>query len=1024
MKITAVSVKRKIATATLVAAMVVLGMYGLFNLPISLLPDLEYPVVKVFIRWDGATPGEIERNIAEPLERQIATIDNLDYIESTCTEGSYTLDVNLQYGADLDVGYQDVLASIERAEERLPDDIDKPFAFKADPTQLPVLELVISSEEMDPVELRDWAEDVLEDELVAVPGVAGTDIAGGLAREFRVHLYPESLAKHNLTLDSIRRKLIDENIELYAGRVYEDGREVTARTTAEYRDIEEIRRVVVAEDDGAVLRLSDVAQVEDSHEEIRLLTRLNGRDCVRISVYKQADANTVQVARQVGERVEQLRQVLPADIEMRIMDDQAVYVESEIRGVRDAGLGAAILVIIVIYFFLGSLRQVAIMLVALGSTLALNFALMHMAGFSINVFSLGGLVIAMGVVVDHSIVVVENITRMLRQSPDTPPERAAVDGSSEVGPALVAATASLLALFAPIYMVPAVASLLFRELVAVIAGVVIISLGVAVIVTPMLSAILIGGSDSGKKSKVSKFQIFFDEITDYYSRILSRLLAGRWLVLIAFVIPLALALMFAPRLGTEFLPSVDDGRPSIMINMPIGAAVSETDQAARQVEDILSEMDEIETYFSLVGGVVRGVRTQEQSHTGIIDIQLVPRGERDFTTLEFIEILRPALRPVFAPGGRLMVRPPKIRGMRDRGAGQLDILVRGSDLEVLNDIAGQVQRLMSDVPGLVNVQLEQDESKPEYRIEIDRTRAADLGLSASDISSTLAAYMHGVVASRFREGDRYYDIRIRMPEGTITSRRELENITLEIPGENGRIPLADVATVKPFDGPVEIVRENQVKQVVVSGDIGEGTLGQTLSDTREALAPIDIPPGYEISYGGQAQEMAETARALATIFGFALFFSFVVLAVQFNSLRLPAIVLGSVPFSIAGMVFILYATGIPAGSTVIIGVLVVLAATINDGVLLMTYAEDCRTDGRAPKDAALEAGVVRLRPRIMTTLTTMAGFAMLAAKISEGGDLLQPMAVAAIGGLAAEMLVALFLMPALYVILTPERRFS
>ena len=1028
MRVTSSAVRRRISTGVIAVALVVLGVYGLLQLPVNFLPDMTYPMIKVHVWWRGATPEEINTNLADPIERQMATVDGLDYLESSSIEGMYTLVANFQYGVSVDVAYQDALAAMARVARQLPKDIDPPIVFKADPSQLPVVQLTISSDAWDLTKLRTWTENWLQDQLLAVAGVAGTDIVGGLKREIRVHIDPKALEKYNLTLPAVIKKLQDENIEQFGGRVTVGPREFIVRTMGEYRSLDEIRSVVVAKDvrtaalardvvpAGAIVTLKDIAIVEDAHEEVRVISRLGGKPCVKLSVLKQADANTVEVAQAVSRRVGEIQSALPEGVQLGMVENQADYVIPALLGVRNAGLEAAILVLIVIFLFLGSWRQVVVMLLALPVTLVINFGIMKLGGFSLNIFSLGGLVVAIGVVLDNSIVVLENITRLQHENPGKPSDELAVAGAAEVGPAILAATLSFLALFIPFLLVPGLTSLLFRELILVIGSIVCISLAVAITVTPMLAAALSGRRGSGK-AKETVFERLFAKVTEGYGWLLSLTLHGRWVVIPVFMVVLAGAILLVPRLGSEFLPPVDDGRVSVKVKLPTGASVVETDKVLTAIEAKIAEDPLIESYFTLAGGKVWGLYTYEIANEGEINIQLVPRHARKLSTNDYMNRLRPLVAKVSVPGGRAMVMQAKIKGLRKLGEADIEVKVKGQELEKLFELARQTNEAMNGLAQFNNVYVSMDLTKPEYQIRVDRARAAELGVSVADVATTTRSLVSGAVATRYREGDEFYNIRVMIPEGQITSKQDIEGLILNC-AQGGYLRLRDVAEVRQAVGPVEIAREDQVKEVIVRGDAAAGvSVGQALASLKAAMTKVQAPVGYEFSYGGQAQMMAEMKRTVLMIFAFAVFFSFVVLAVQFNSLKLPALILGCVPFCVAGMIYMLYATALPMGATVLIGLLVVVASTVNEGVLLLTFAEELRLkDGLAPFDAVLNAAKIRLRPRVMISLSIIVGFIPLALNLEEGGDMLQPMATAAIGGLSLGAVVALFLMPCLYMI--------
>lgn len=1020
MKLTQYSVHRRLATSAIVVALVVLGLYGLWRLPVDFLPNITYPMIKVHIWWRGATPDEIDKNIADPIERQMATVDDLDYLESSSIEGMYTLQANFKYGVDVNMAYQDALAAMARVARELPRDIDPPVMIKADPSQLPVVQLTISSDQWDLTRLRTWVHEWLQDQLLAVPGVAGTEIVGGLKREIRVHLDPNALEKHGLTLPVVLKRLREENIEQFGGRVTAGPKEIIARTMGEYKTLDEIRNVLLVRDGQNKVYLRDVAEVLDSHEEARVITRLDGAPCVKLSVLKQATANTVEVANAVNRRIAELGPGLPEGVRLSMVENQADYVEAALNGVRNAALEAAILVILIVWLFLGSWRQVLVIMLALPLTLVLNFGLMKLAGFSLNIFSLGGLVIAIGVLVDNSIVVIENITRHRGENPDAPTNELVVGATSEVGPAVVAATLAFLALFVPFLIVPGLISLLFRELILVIAGIVVISLVMALSVTPMIAAIILG--KQAEAHHATRFVRIFDRITNGYGWLLDRAIHGRWVVLLGFCAVLSAAIFLAGRLGSEFLPQMDDGRIMVKVKLPTGASLAETDRVLAEIEKRIGEDDRIETLFTLAGGKVWGLYTYEIANEGELNIQLVPRHRRKLSTDTYIDYLRPIVGKVPVPGGMAMVMQMKVKGIRKLGDADIEVKIKGQDIATLYDLARQTAGAMSELAHFTNVYVSMDMTKPEYQVRVDRQRAAELGVAIGDIAETMRTLITGAVATRFRDGDEYYNIRVMIPASKVVSRRDVEDLPLNRV-QGGYLRLKDVAEVHQAVGPVEIVREDQVKEVIVRGDAFGVNVGQALAELKAALKGQERPIGYDFSFGGQAQMMAEMMQTVLAILVFAIFFSFIVLAVQFNSLRLPAMILGSVPFCLAGLVFIMLLSGLPLGATVIIGVLVIVAATVNEGVLLLAYANDLRgQEGLPPKDAILKAAKIRFRPRVMITAAILVGFIPLALAIEAGGDMLQPMAAAAIGGLLMGILVALFLMPCLYVIASGKNK--
>jgi len=749
--------------------------------------------------------------------------------------------------------------------------------------------------------------------------------------------------------------------------------------------------------------------VQDASEDVRLYSRLNGRPAIKVTVTKQALANTARVARAVTAKLQELEPDLPADVRFSVLENQAVYIDDAIDGVATSALGAALLVVVTIFLFLGSLRHVLVLLLAIPVILLVNFGVMKLAGFSLNIFSLGGLVVALGVLLDNSIVVLENITRRRSLEPHEPAMDLIPEAVTEVGPAIAAGTLSYLALFLPFLFVPGLTSLLFKELILVISAIVVISVGVAITLTPMLAQVLIPRHEE----EGNLFQRVFARITAVYAR------STAWFVRWRFVwLLVAIGLMLAggwvwTRLDGEFLPQLDDGRVAVRIRAQPGTSAQELDKMSRQIEELLSREPRVESYFTVAGGLARGLDMYESSHTGEITLQLKSGGGR-IRTGEWVDAFRRKVAGFRWPGVRVQVNQQRVRGIRNLGNNDMEIKLRGENLEELNRVSVEMMERVRRHPGFTNVQLSLDFSKPEYQVHLDREKCADLGLSVQEIATTLRIYLGGVVATSFRDRGLQFDVRVNVPESLVRTAEDLRSFPVAR-RDGAQILLSDVARVVPGNGPVEISREDQVKQVRITAD----TVGLTISAARDVLhgllSHISMPPGISWRIAGQAQMMEEMQLDMLVILLFALFFSFIVLAVQFNDWKLPLLILLNLPVCLVGVLFTLKLTAFPVGATVLIGMLIVVAAAINDGVLLFTFAEDLRQEGGTTPDAAiLEAAAVRLRPRVMTTLSTLVGFLPLALNLSGGNEMLQPMAVGAIGGLVMEFFVALYLMPVLY----------
>jgi hydrophobe/amphiphile efflux-1 (HAE1) family protein len=1013
MKITELALKRPVAVTVLTVAIIVSGFFSLTRLDVNYLPNISYPMVKIHAWWRGATADDIETNVADPLEEVISTVDGLDYIESSSIEGMYTLLVNFTYDVAVEVAFQDVVAAMGRVTKRLPRSMDPPLVIKADPSQLPVIEVMITSDKHDLVWLRDWAENWLVDRLATVEGSAGAEVVGGMEREIRVHLDPERLQAYKISPAQVSKVLSEENIETFAGRVTVESREIIARTMGEFESVAEIEDVVVAHGkNGEEVYIKDVAKVDDFHEEMRIDTHFNGKPCIEFKVLKQYAANAVSVADDLKKRLAELKKDIPEGIEFGFVEDESTYVTGAINSVRDSALLAAVLVIIVVYLFLGRWRQVIVMVIALPLTLLANFCLMKAGNFSINVFSLGGLVVALGVILDNSIVVLENITRLKAEGN----KDYSLSGSKEVSSAIVASTMTFLAIFLPFVFVPGMSSILFKELVLVVAGVVLVSLLVAVTLTPLLTDRLLRSEKEGEAGGLVKiFDMLVAAGIKKYTAFLQVCLRFKFLTILTAVLMFMLGLWLVGRIGTEFLPQLDDGRVMVKVVTPSGTSVGEVEHILSEVEEKLAGMPEISSIFRMAGGRVFGLYTLEVGNEGNLNIQLVPKGQRNISTKQFINKIRPLVSKVQKkyPGVKMPVKAMPLKGMRKVGEQDIEVNVKGSDPVAIYEFAEQLAAKMSKTQGLSGVNISMDMTKPEYRVSIDRARASSLGLSVTRVAETLRTLVQGMVSTQFAVGTEYYPIRVMVPEVALKSKSDLENLVIDT--RNGEpVFVKDIADIHRAVGPVEISREDQIMRVIVRADKVGISTGEGLALAEKAASELQRPTGVTYEMGSEARLMAESQQVMSLIIGFALLFAYVILAIQFESFILPFLIIVNIPLTLTGAFLALYLTGNAIGVTVQIGVLVMMGGVTSQGVVLLSLAEEYRKQSLNPFQAILRAAPTRVRAILMTQLTTVLGLLPLALNMGEGGDMLVTMAIGVIGGLLYSLVLVLLFLPAAY----------
>lgn len=1015
------AIKKPATVIILMIAIVVVGILGYTQLATDLLPDITYPMIKVYVTWRGATPEEIEDNIATVIERKVATVDNLDYMESQCTEGLYALQVNFTYNADRDIAFQDVLSKLGLVRKNLPRDAEEPLVFKADPSQLPVMDLLITSDQIDLTKLRTYVENELQDQFTSIEGTAGTEITGGLKREIRVHIDPIKLQGYGLSVDKVAQRLKDENLELLGGRVTSERRDYIVRTVGEFSNVNEIGNLIISKgkNEGLIL-LKDIADVKDGYAVQRIKTKLNQVEGVKLSIFKQTGANTIEVSDRVTSKLEELKNIIPPSIKLDIIYDQAEYIRSAVSGVRDAALIAALLVVLVTAFFLTGWKRVLIVSLTLPVTLLGTFFFMQLLNFSINIFTLGGLVVAITVLLDNCIVVLENITRIQEEEPDE--KQPVQKGAEQVSGAVITATLTFIALFLPFLLVSGFVSLLFSELIITVAITITLSLIVALTLTPTLTSLLFkeGKPIEVKIGIVSRFaHKLIQFIIKPYKPLLKWSLKLRWIVVLITIGLFFVGIFFLNKVGSEFLPKADDGLITIKIKMPTGSSMEQTHKVISQIEDFVKGQPYIEKYSSLSGGKIWGLVTYEIANEGEVNIQLVKPANRPMTTDEYVEWLTPLVQQnVKFPGLKIKTFHTKLKGIKQTGEFDIEVEViapRSEPIENIFENASRVSGLLKQVDGLTGIDVSIDITKPEYQIFVDRTKAIDQGLSVNQIASTIKSSIDGNVATQFKEGGYYYPIRIVVEESQIKSISDVENLSV-YPSNGSKIRLNTIAKVEQRSGPLEIDRKDQNRVIKATANVTGKTVGEATAEIQKLLRTFTLPAGYKINFGGQSQMLRENFQTMIIILLIAMFFAYVVLVINFEDFIKPFMILIMVPLSLIGVSLALWLTNQPIGITVMIGIVILAGIEVNQGVVLITFVDQLRSKGIAIKEAITKGATIRLRPILMTAIVGIFGLLPLALSLGEGTELLKPMAIAVIGGLIFGLLLVFLFLPALYYI--------
>lgn len=1019
------SIRRPVGTVMLTSVVIVLGLFFLRGLPLDLLPSITYPQIRANVTNRGVEPEVLEETVAKRLEAALATTENLIRIETDVSEGRVGVNLHFAYGTDIDFALQDASKNLDRARASLPQEADPPTIFKFDPSQQPIYDVAFSSSERDLVSLRDWVEYRLRPQLLTIEGVASVDVSGGLTREIQVTLDQERLRSYGLTVSQVIDAIRQANQDVAAGRVASETREIVGKTAGKFRTVDDVRGVLLPVPGRGHIPLSEVADVQDTHREQRLWARLDGVPAVRLSVRKQPNSNTVRVAEQVDRRIEQLEasHFIPRDIQHAVIQNQASFIRSSVNSVRNAALLGAGLAMLVVLLFLGSLRKTFVIGLAIPIAILATFGLMGASNLTLNVISLGGLALGVGLLIDNSIVMLENIFRH-REEGNEDAEEAAHEGAAEVQSAVVASTATNLAAVVPFLLISGLAALIFRELILTISFAILASLLVALTIVPMLSAQFAKVRfESGlhRLRPLVAFDTGIRRLRGLYERTAPRFLRFRWAVLGIAVLALFGVSRLTKDLGNEFLPQVDDGNAMVMVMMPVGVSALETNRVTREVEQMVREMPGVVTQFATAGGMMWGGATSESAGRGMITVVLEPANRRGMSAQQWVQQLQARVDQRGFPGARVFVRPPAIRGLRTSAAGSpVALTVTGDDLHELRAIGEDLVFRLRGIPGLENLTPSADEGTPQLAIELDRERAGFLGLNVATVGQTLRTALDGTIATRFTSGNQEYDLRVRLPREKFTSPEDVGSVAL-FPGMTGGAPiyLRDVARVYTTAGPTTITRENQNRIFRLTGDvINEVASVGTVNDSiRARLAGFELPDGYGIIIGGEEEAIRENNRQLAIVVALAIFLVFVVMAVQYESVVNPFVILLAIPLSLVGVGLLLWLTGTPMSAPVLLGVILLAGIVVNNAILLVEYAERARQEGLSRFDAVVQAGGTRLRPIMMTTLTTICGMLPLALGIGQGSELMQPLAVAVVGGLSTSMLLTLVVVPSAYIIL-------
>lgn len=1014
MSLPKLSVNRPVTILMLFIGLIVIGLISYQGLGLDLLPDMSFPVSAVLVSYPGVAPEEIETLITIPLEEVLSTLQSLDSITSYSQESSSIILLSFQWGTNMDIATLEVREKIDQVKRILPEGASAPMVFKFDPTIMPVMMLAMNSERYDLNELQKFAQDLVKPQLERLEGIARATVSGGLEREILVSVDNEKLRANNLTLAQVIASLGSENINLPAGTLREGNIDLLVRTLGRFKNLEDIEKVVLSNMQGRQIYLTEVAQVIDTYKERDVIAYINGLPSISFNLQKESGSNTVLVANRVYQELEKIKDLLPHEVEITVAYDSSDFIKKAISQVVNVGLTGALLAVIVLFLFLRSLKSTLIISVAIPISIISTFILLYFSNLTLNMMTMGGLALGIGMLVDNAIVVLENIFRHHQLGEES--SLAADYGANEVSNAITASTLTTIAVFLPVIYVSGIAGELFKTMGLTITFSLLMSLFVALTLIPMLSSrlmknehkVISSSEDSVRKNSfLSQSGSLFNFVKKEYSSLIKWSLRHRGIVVIGAIVIFMVSLSLIPIVGTEFMPSVDQGMFNINISLPVGTNLAVTEEVIRTVEGITSEIPEVRYVFSIVGGGGMGM-SQSTSSGGTIMVTLVDQRERGRSTKEIIADLR-------AKVGEF---PDTTINFGEQGVSlvtgsPLSIKITGDSLSELEYIADTVISLLSEIEGVYDLQSSIEEVLPEVHIDIDREKANLYGLTAGQIATTIQNALLGKVAGYYLEEGEQYDITVKLARGNVEQISELENLVISS-AYGLQIPLKELAEVKMGVGPQTINREKQQRLVTVTGNVSGRVLGEVIQDAQQQLASLVLPEGYYYNFSGEFEQMTESFSDLFFALILSILLVFMIIAAQFESLLFPFAVIFSIPFALIGVIIALLLARTSLNILVLLGFIMLAGIVVNNAIVLIDYINQLRRRGMERNEAVIEGGETRLRPILMTALTTILAMVPMALGIGEGAELRAPLAVAIIGGLTSSTFLTLIIIPIFY----------
>ncbi len=1009
------SVNRKITVLMLILIISLFGVLSFFRLGLDMMPDLEYPVVSVVTTYEGVSSEDIENLITEPVEEVVSAVKNVKKVTSISQEGISAVIVEFEWGTKLDFAAQDVREKLSWLTDYLPDDADSPLVVKFNTADYPILYYGVTGME-DTRTLRKYLDDNVRPRLERLEGVASVYIMGGLEREINVFIDRDKLDAFNISIDQVVGKLAMENVNVSGGHVTKGYIEYLVRTMGEYKDVDAIRNTIVAMHGTTPVYIKDIAAVQDTYKEIRNYARTNGRPSVIFMIMKQSGVNTVSVIKRVKKTLTDVKKHVPPDIVFYpVMDQGRVINKVTHRTGQNAILGGIFAILKIIAFLL-DWRPTLTVALAIPLSVVTTFIGIHTFDYTLNIMTLGGMALGVGMLVDNAVVVIENTFRHLEEGKDR--NAAAKLGAEEVGMAITASTLTTIAVFLPMTLSSGIAGRLSRPLAVTVTLALLASLFVALTIVPMISSVLFKKGSNKKGSNEKTTRLFFMKVRGRYMSMLRWSLGHRKTVIIIAALSFLASIAAVPILGTEFMPKQDIPLLMMKINLPVGTSLNETNRTVKKIENIILKQPETRFVASFIGlsretkmDVAWGFGAAGVNEAEVF-VRLVDREERVRSAETIMEYIRSRIEKVRGAQFEFLDMGQMLMGATG-GETPVAVKVFGKDLDKLRIMADKIAEGCKNVKGLRDIDTTLKMGKPELQIIVDREKASQMGLTVGRIAETVKAAMLGVVPTKYRIGGDEYDIRVRFRDLDRQSIADVGNIKIATPAGN-LVPLYHVADFVKKMGPVKITREDQERDVTVTANTFERDIGSIVEDIKSIESGMDIPDGYFIEYGGTYEDMHEAFVSLAQALAIAIILIYMIMAAQFESLLHPFVIMFTVPLSFIGVVFGLIVFNKTLSVPAFMGMIILSGVVVNNGIVMIDYINHLRRKGVSPLEAIVEGATIRLRPVLITTFTTVAGMLPMALSQTQGSELRSPMAVAVAGGLLFSTVLTLFVIPVVY----------